>query len=109
MSFPQKTLVGLACCYNKTKEVVARLVTEAAAATAALASRSTPGNATLVAGTIAVANTLVTANSVVSLTRKTIGGTTGDLSYTVSAGVGFTINSSSATDTSVISHEVIKY
>lgn len=61
------------------------------------------GNATLVAGTVTVANTAVTASSELFLSRKTIGGTTGTLSYTVSAGVGFTITSSSNTDTSVIS------
>lgn len=61
-------------------------------------------DATLVAGTVTVANTTVTANTKVLLSRKTIGGTTGDLSYTVSAGVGFTINSSSATDTSTVSY-----
>lgn len=65
------------------------------------------GNATLVAGTVVVANTAVVAGSIVLLSRKTIGGTAGNLSYTVSAGVGFTINSSSGTDTSVVSWVLI--
>jgi len=66
------------------------------------------GNATLVAGTKAVACTDITANSIVMLTRKTIGGTVGNLSYTLTASTGFTINSSSATDTSVISWTIIE-
>jgi hypothetical protein len=108
MGFPTQTLQGLICCYEKTKQTVANLVTQAAASAAAAAGWSTPANATLVGGTIAVADTSVTANSVVFLTRKTIGGTAGNLSYTVSAGVGFTISSSSGTDVSVVSH-LVKY
>lgn len=65
------------------------------------------GNATLVGGTIAVANTLVKSTSKLLTTRKTIGGTAGNLSYTVTAGVGFTINSSSGTDTSVVTYLLI--
>lgn len=60
------------------------------------------GAATLVAGTVTVANRIVTANSRIFLTRATTGGTTGHLSYTISAGASFTITSSSNTDTSVI-------
>lgn len=60
------------------------------------------GSDTLVAGTKTVSNTSVTANSIVILNRKTAGGTTGDLSYTISAGSSFTINSTSNTDTSTI-------
>lgn len=65
------------------------------------------GNATLVAGTVAVANTLVKSTSKVIVGRKTIGGTAGNLSYTLNAGVGFTINSSSGTDTSVATYLLI--
>lgn len=65
------------------------------------------GNATLVAGTIAVASTRIAAGSYVVLTRKTIGGTAGNLSYTLSAGVGFTINSSSGTDTSTVTWVIV--
>lgn len=66
------------------------------------------GNATLVAGTVTVTNTTVTANTIVYLTRKTAGGTIGNLSYTLSAGASFTINSDSASDTSVISYILIE-
>jgi len=62
------------------------------------------GTATLVGGTIAVANTSVTANTLVFLTRQTVGGTLGFESYTTNAGVGFTINNSSALDTSTFSY-----
>lgn len=65
------------------------------------------GNATLVAGTITVNNTTVTANTVVLLTRKTSGGTTGELTYTLSAGTSFTINSI-VTDTSTISYLLVE-
>jgi hypothetical protein len=73
-----------------------------------LVANKSVGNATLVAGTIAVANTAVAANSYVLLSRKTIGGTAGNLSYTVSAGVGFTITSSSGTDTSVVTWVLVQ-
>lgn len=56
------------------------------------------GTATLVAGTKVVANTSVTANTRVFLSRKTQGTGPGHLSYTLSAGVSFTITSSSGTD-----------
>lgn len=60
------------------------------------------GVATLVAGTVAVANTSVTANTRIQLTHATAGGTLGHLSYVLDAGVGFTITSDSATDTSTV-------
>lgn len=60
------------------------------------------GTATLVGGTITVSNTSVTANSRIMLTRSTLGGTAGHLSYTKSVGSGFTITSSSASDTSAV-------
>jgi len=66
------------------------------------------GDATLVAGTVTVANTTVTANTKVITSRKTSGGTLGFLVYSVSAGVSFTITSSSATDTSVVSYWLIE-
>lgn len=62
------------------------------------------GNATLVGGTITVANTTVTANTLVNLTRKTAGGTVGNITYTLSAGVSFTITSDSGTDTSTYTY-----
>lgn len=67
------------------------------------------GNAVLVAGTVTVNNTTVTANTIVMLTRKTAGGTPGTLiTYTVSAGTSFTINSDSALDTSTFSYFLIE-
>jgi len=67
------------------------------------------GNATLVAGTVTVTNTTVTANTVIYLTRKTASGTIGtSLSYTVSAGASFTINSQSILETSVISYFLVE-
>lgn len=66
------------------------------------------GNATLVGGTIAVANTTITANSVIIFNTKTAGGTLGSYSYTLNSGVGFTINSSSAIDTSTLSYFIFE-
>lgn len=63
------------------------------------------GNATLVGGTITVTNTTVTANSILMLTRKTSGGTIGTaITYTLSAGASFTINSDNILDTSTFSY-----
>lgn len=64
------------------------------------------GNAVLVAGTRTVADTSVTALTNVFLTRRTPGGTVGDLSYSTTPGTGFTINSASASDTSTISYRL---
>jgi len=69
---------------------------------------------TLVGGTKAVALTSITANSLITLTRKTAGGTlgTGGYTYTLNAGTGFTINSVdtsgtlSTGDTSTITYTV---
>lgn len=67
------------------------------------------GNAVLVAGTVTVSNTTVTANSIVLLTRKTAGGTLGTaITYTLSAGASFTVNSDSALDTSTFSYFIIE-
>lgn len=72
-------------------------------------SNSRAGNATLVAGTVTVSNTTVTANTIVLLTRKTSGGTLGTaITYTLSAGASFTINSDSALDTSTFSYALIE-
>lgn len=61
------------------------------------------GQSTLVAGTVVVANTSVTANTRIFISRETAGGTLGHLSISArSAGVSFTILSSSNADTSTI-------
>lgn len=67
------------------------------------------GNATLVGGTVTVSNATVTANTVVMLTRKTSGGTIGTaITYTLSAGASFTINSDNILDTSTFSYVLIE-
>ena len=67
------------------------------------------GNATLVGGTVTVTNTTVTANTIVMLTRKTSGGTIGTaITYTLSAGASFTINSDNILDTSVFSYLLVE-
>ncbi|MGA5489555.1 glycosyl hydrolase family 28-related protein [Streptomyces pseudogriseolus] len=60
------------------------------------------GVATLAAGTVTVPNTSITANTRVVVIRQTLGGAAGHLSVTKNAGVGFTINSSSGTETSSV-------
>ena len=77
-------------------------VTAGATGTAARA-----GLSTLVAGSILVPNSSVTANTLAFLTRSTNGGT-GLLSYTKSAGVSFTINSSSSSDVSAVNWLLIE-
>lgn len=59
---------------------------------------------TLVAGTVTVSNTIVTASSKIMFSRKTIGGTVGNISYTLSAGTSFTLNSDNAADTSTFDY-----
>lgn len=67
------------------------------------------GTVTLAAGTLAVANPNITAKSVVTLNRQAAGGTLGQLSVALTAGTGFTLNSSSATETSTVYYEVASY
>lgn len=59
------------------------------------------GQSTLVAGTVTVSNSSATTSTRIFLTRKTAGGTVGDLTYTVTGG-SFTINSANALDTSLV-------
>jgi hypothetical protein len=61
----------------------------------------------MVAGTVTVADTDTRSNTVIQANRKTIGGTPGFTSYTLNVGVGYTINSNSATDTSTFDLTVI--
>ena len=61
------------------------------------------GQATLVGGTVVVSNTTITASTRIFLSRETLGGTAGHLAVSArSAGVSFTILSSSGTETSVV-------
>ncbi len=66
------------------------------------------GQATLAAGTVTVTNANITANSRIMLTVSTPGGTQGFLSTSKSAGVSFTITSTSATETSVVDYHIIE-
>lgn len=61
------------------------------------------GDDTLVGGTKAVTNAAVLSTDRIIAGRKTLGGTAGHLSIASLANGGFTINSSSGTDTSVVS------
>jgi hypothetical protein len=62
------------------------------------------GVATLAAGTVTVANTSITANTRVLPFRQALGGAAGHLSVTKNPGVGFTITSSSGTETSTLAY-----
>lgn len=66
------------------------------------------GVATMAAGTVTVANTSVTANSRIMLSRQTAGGTLGELSVTKTAGTGFTITSTSSTETSTVAYLILE-
>lgn len=64
------------------------------------------GKATLSSGTVTVANTNVTANTIVVPTP--IGSASGTMSYTINAGVGFTITSTLVSDSRVVSYILIE-
>jgi hypothetical protein len=63
---------------------------------------------TLVGGSVTVSNTSITANSQVILTRTNGGGTQGHVTVTISAGVSFTITSTSGSDTSTFSYLIVE-
>ncbi len=68
------------------------------------------GTAVLAAGTKAVADAKITATSVIRLATRTPGGAQGALYVALlNAGVGFTITSTSNTDTSTVYYEVEAY
>lgn len=72
-------------------------------------SNAKQGTATLVAGSSVVANTSVTATSRILLTSNADGGTPGFLRVSArSAGVSFTITSSSGTDTSTVAYQIFE-
>jgi hypothetical protein len=65
------------------------------------------GTATLTAGTVTVATSAVTSNTRIQLTSQADGGTPGFLRVSArTAGVSFTITSSSATDTSTVAWQM---
>ncbi|HXE49571.1 MAG TPA: hypothetical protein VN663_14425 [Ramlibacter sp.] len=72
-------------------------------------SNAKQGVATLTAGSVVVANTSITASSRIQLTSNADGGTPGFLRVSArSAGVSFTITSSSGTDTSTVAYEIFE-
>jgi hypothetical protein len=74
----------------------------------AVATNAIVGTATLAIGTVTVATTAVTAASIILASHKVVSGTQGILrTDTITAGVSFTIESSSATDTSSVNWLVI--
>lgn len=66
------------------------------------------GVATLAAGTITVNNVNITPATLILVSRQAAGGTLGHLSVARAAGTSFTVNSSSATDTSTIAYLLIE-
>lgn len=80
------------------------------ATTMTSAANLTPrvGARSLAAGTVTVSDVSITDYTQVFLTRKAEAGTVGELSYVLDPGVGFTINSSSATDTSRVNYLLLE-
>jgi len=66
------------------------------------------GTATLVGGTVTVADTTITASTRIIVGRTTSGGTLGHLTVSRSAGVSFTVTSSSGTETSVVDYLLLE-
>jgi hypothetical protein len=67
------------------------------------------GTAVLVAGTVTVSDASITANSRILLTANVPGGTPGWLHVSArSAGVSFTITSSSGADTSTVAYFILE-
>lgn len=58
-------------------------------------------------GAVTVTNSAVTANSVILYNRKTTGGTPGHVSYTISAGVSFTLTST-GNETSTFDYMIVE-
>ena len=72
------------------------------------ASDSIGTSVAMTAGAVVISTTAVTASSIIFLTMNTPGGTPGYLSYgSINPGVGFRINSTSATDTSTVNYLII--
>lgn len=72
-------------------------------------SNAKQGTAALAAGTVTVANTSVTAGSRIFVGTATPGGTVGaPFVSSVTAGTGFTIKSTSSTDTSVVAYQIFE-
>jgi hypothetical protein len=66
------------------------------------------GTATLASGTVTVPDTGISASDVVIVSRRTAGGTTGTLTYSITAGASFTISSTSVLETSTVAYLVVR-
>lgn len=64
---------------------------------------------TMVGGTVTQADAAITANSQIIWDRRTVGGTSGHIDTSISAGSSFTINSSNGSETSTFTVTVIIY
>ena len=67
----------------------------------------TYGSAVLVAGTVNVAAPKIIADSIVLTSRLVPGGGLGNISVVINPGIGFTINSDNAAETSTIAYELV--
>jgi hypothetical protein len=66
------------------------------------------GTATLVAGTVTVSSTEIRTGDIVQLTRRSIGGTAGNITLgTITNATSFVINSDNVADTSVVFWEIV--
>lgn len=63
--------------------------------------------AAMVAGAVTTSNAAVTASSIINYSRKTVGGTVGQVSITAQSAGSFTLTSSSATETSTFNYQII--
>jgi hypothetical protein len=102
------TASGASKQFSVTQEGLVTLHTVGSGLRIKEGTNASMGVATLVGGTVTVNNTRVTANSRIQLTVETTGGTQGFLSYTKVASTSFTINSSSALDTSTVTWLIIE-
>jgi len=73
----------------------------------ATGSNASIGVGTLVGGTLTVSTTAVATGSLIFLQRVTAGGTIGDLTYTISGGTSFTVNSGNPLDTSTFNWWIV--
>lgn len=87
---------------------IADVLTAMAAQLASLPASWVWGTATLVAGTVTVSSGVVQSTSKILAGRMASGGTLGHLSVpAITPGTSFVINSSSASDTSVIAYLIL--
>lgn len=65
------------------------------------------GSDSLVAGTVTISSGEIRTGDYIRLTRRTVGGTPGNLSYTIVNATSFTINSDNVADTSTVDWEIV--